>query len=237
MTTYINIQSVNEIEQENGYWAPVDTHFRHQGLLMKAQTFLQLFHQERRPPSSFSHRLAEIQSEIEQKGTYTQTYEELAFAARAAWRNNPRCTGRLHWETLNVRDMRHLTTAESIFEALVEHIQLGTNGGKLRSVISIFAQQIPGEPGIRIWNSQTIRYAGYQQADGTIIGDPQHVEFTNELFKLGWKGGKRTPFDLLPIVIQMPYQEPKLFELPPEVVVEVHIEHPSYPWFADLGLK
>jgi len=237
MSTYISIQSAKEIEQENGYWAPINTHYRPQELFMKAQAFLQLFYQEQRPADSLTNREASIQAEIGEKGTYRQTYDELEFAAKVAWRNSPRCTGRLHWGTLHVRDMRHLTTAESIFEALVEHIQLGTNGGKIRSIISIFAQQKPGRPGIRIWNPQTMRYAGYQQADGTIIGDPLNVGFTNELFKLGWKGGKRTPFDLLPIVIQMPDQEPQLFELPPEIVLEVPIEHPNYPWFADLGLK
>ena len=236
MSTYINVLSVNGNEQENGFWAPVHPHWP-QELFMKTQAFLRLFYEEQRLADSFVHRLADVRSEIEQKGTYRQTYQELEFAAKVAWRNNSRCTGRLHWGTLNVRDMRHLTTAESIFEALVEHIQLSTNGGKIRSVISIFAQQIPGQPGIRIWNPQAIRYAGYEQDDGAVIGDPQHVELTNELFKLGWKGGKRTPFDLLPIVIQMPNEEPKLFELPPEVVLEVPIEHPNYPWFADLGLK
>ena len=30
----------------------------------------------------------------------------------------------------------------------------------------------------RVWNSQLVRYAGYKQADGTIIGDPANVEFT-----------------------------------------------------------
>ena len=157
--------------------------------------------------------------------------------ARMAWRNSIRCTGRLHWRNLDVRDMRHLTTAEDIFEALLEHIKHATNGGKIRSVISIFAQQMPGQPGIRIWNPQAIRYAGYGQPDGTVIGDPQHVELTNELFKLGWQGGKRTPFDLLPIVIQMPGEAPQLFELPPEIVLEVLLSHPDYPWFAGLGLK
>jgi nitric-oxide synthase len=133
--------------------------------------------------------------------------------------------------------MRHLTTAESVFEALLEHIQLATNGGKIRSMISIFAHQTPGQPGVRIWNPQLIRYAGYEQPDGTVIGDPLQVEFTNELFKLGWEGGRRTPFDLLPLVIQMPYQEPELFELPDEIILEVPLSHPNYDWFADLGLK
>jgi nitric-oxide synthase, bacterial len=237
MTTYANIHAVNGNEQELEYWAPVNTHRWPQELFMKAESYLRLLHQERMTLGLLTKRLAKIQFEIEETGTYSQTYDELEFGARVAWRNSTRCTGRLHWGTLGVRDMRHLTTAESIFDALVEHIQLGTNGGKLRSVISVFAPQMPRQPGIRIWNPQAIRYAGYEQPDGTIIGDPMHVEFTNELFKLGWQGGERTPFDLLPVVIQMPHQEPKIFELPRDIVLEVPLEHPSYPWFADLGLK
>ena len=30
----------------------------------------------------------------------------------------------------------------------------------------------------RVWNSQLIRYAGYKQINGTIIGDPANVDFT-----------------------------------------------------------
>jgi nitric-oxide synthase len=237
MTTYTTAHSANKSEQEDQYWAPDNTDHRPQELFMKAQTYQQLFHHEKRDMGSLTGRIAEIQSEIRCTGTYKHTYDELQFGTKAAWRNSPRCTGRLHWGTLHVRDMRHLTTAEGVFEALVEHIQLATNGGRIRSVISVFAPQTPGQPGVRIWNPQLIRYAGYQQTDGTVIGDPSQVEFTNELFKLGWEGGERTPFDLLPLVIQMPYEKPKLFELPPEIVMEVPIHHPNYDWFADLGLK
>ena len=54
---------------------------------------------------------------------------------------------------------------------------------------------------------------------------------------MGWKGGVGTPFDLLPLVIQLPNQPPKLFELPHDVVLEVPLSHPDYAWFAKLGLK
>ena len=30
----------------------------------------------------------------------------------------------------------------------------------------------------RIWNSQFIKYAGYKQPDGTVIGDPFSVQMT-----------------------------------------------------------
>ena len=104
-------------------------------------------------------------------------------------------------------------------------------------MISIFAPQEPHQPGIRIWNPQLIRYAGYRQPDGSVLGDPLHAELTEIVRSWGWKTEKRTPFDVLPIVIQMPGQQPEMFELPPGVVLEVPLSHPDYPWFASLGLK
>ena len=42
---------------------------------------------------------------------------------------------------------------------------------------------------------------------------------------------------MLPLVIQMPLQPPRLFELPHEQILEVPLSHPYYQWFAQLGLK
>lgn len=208
-----------------------------QELLLEARAYLHLFHQEREMPEVYLKRLSKVQAEIEQTGTYWHTYDELEYGARVAWRNSTRCIGRLHWKSLVVRDMRHLSTAEDIFEALVEHIRFGTNRGKIRSTITVFAPAIPGQAGIRIWNPQLIRYAGYRQRDGSVLGDPLHAELTEMAQCLGWKGGAGTPFDILPLVIQLPNQPPKLFELPRDVVLEVPLSHPDYRWFAKLGLK
>lgn len=206
-------------------------------LLIEAQHYLHIFHQERGIYASYPQRLEEVQIELERSGTYWQTQDELTYGAMVAWRNNARCIGRLHWQSLQVRDMRYLSTAQDIFSALVEHIRLATNGGKIRSTITVFAPQRPGHPGIRIWNPQLIRYAGYRQADGTIIGDPLHANLTEMVYRLGWRGGRGGPFDLLPLVIQMPGRAPELFELPRDCVLEVSLSHPEFPWFADLGIK
>ncbi len=206
-------------------------------LLHEASDYVRLFHEEYGLLDEASGRIAEIQAEIERTGTYWQTSAELTYGARVAWRNNARCIGRLHWQTLTVRDMRHLSTAEEIFQALLEHLSFSTNGGKIRSTITIFAPTLPGHEGIRIWNPQLIRYAGYRQPDGTIIGDALHAEFTDVLRKLGWAGGPGTPFDVLPLVIKLPGQAPQLFELPANLVLEVPLSHPDFRWFADLGLK
>lgn len=64
-----------------------------------------------------SVRLWQIQQEIEAKGHYSLTYEELVFGARTAWRNAPRCVNRIVWRQLEVGgevdqiiDHRTLTT-------------------------------------------------------------------------------------------------------------------------------
>jgi nitric-oxide synthase len=209
----------------------------HSKLLAEARAYLHLFHQEQGTAEGFQEQYEQVQTEVEQQGTYWHTYAELAYGAKVAWRNSTRCIGRLHWKSLGVRDLRHLCREEELFDALVEHLRLATNGGKMCPLMSIFAPQEPGQPGMRIWNPQLIRYAGYRQSDGSILGDPLQVELTEVIQRLGWKGGAGTSFDVLPLVIELPHRPPRLFELPREVVLEVAISHPDYTWFADLGLK
>ena len=206
-------------------------------LLLEAADYLQMFYQEQSLlDDQLQKRLRDIEQDYWQWGTYQHTKDELAFGAKVAWRNSSRCIGRIFWESLIVRDLRHLTTADDIFTAIVDHIHTATNGGNVRSTISIFAPDPPGEPGIRIWNPLLLRYAGYCQSDGSIVGDPAQVKLTEICQQMGWVG-LGTPFDLLPLIIQMPGQKPQLFELPPSIVMEVPITHPDYDWFAELGLK
>ena len=49
---------------------------------------------------------------------------------------------------------------------------------EIRSAVTIFRQRLHNEADFRIWNSQLIRYAGYEQPNGSIVGDPAGVEFT-----------------------------------------------------------
>ena len=73
-----------------------------------------------------------------------------------------------------------------MFEALKTHLDYATNGGNLRSTITIFPQRKEPNTEFRVWNSQLIRYAGYRQPDGTVIGDPASTDFTevNHVIKL-----------------------------------------------------
>ncbi len=49
-----------------------------------------------------SNRLNEVKVQVEDKGHYDLTYEELSFGARTAWRNAPRCVNRIVWRQLEV---------------------------------------------------------------------------------------------------------------------------------------
>jgi nitric-oxide synthase, bacterial len=118
----------------------------------------------------------------------------------------------------------------------VTHLQETINGGRIRPLITVFAPDAPGLPGPRIWNSQLIRYAGYPRHDGTVTGDPINTRITELAHRLGWAGpGGR--FDVLPLIIQAAGEGPQMFAIPPDAVLEVPLTHPSYPWFADLGLR
>lgn len=180
-------------------------------------------------------RLDDVEDEIKQTGSYWQTFDELCSTARLAWRNNPRCIGRLHWRSLTVLDRRHLTDPVDIFGACVDHIQLATNGGKIRPMMTVFAPQQPSEPGIRIWNEQLIGYAGYSRSRG--VGDLAHVAITESCRALGWSPPEESAWDILPLVIDAPNVGPRLFVLPQGTVVELPIEHPERPEIGRLGLK
>ncbi|MBT9546070.1 MAG: nitric oxide synthase oxygenase [Candidatus Sericytochromatia bacterium] len=206
-------------------------------LVDEAKAYLLRFYHEKGVPQAFASRWEEVSAEIERTGSYWQTYDELAYGAKLAWRNSARCIGRLYWQGLQVRDMRHITDPDQMFEALCEHIQLASNGGNLRAVMTVFAPQVPGQPAPRLWNPQLLRYAGYRQPDGQWLGDPANGDLTNAILALGWEPGERTHFDILPLVIALPHQAPRFYPIPPELVLEVPIAHPELPWFADLGLR
>ncbi|MFI6937952.1 nitric oxide synthase oxygenase [Streptomyces sp. NPDC050418] len=208
------------------------------GLLWRrAAEFTALFHREELGGADPAPRLAAIRAELDARGTYRHTREELVFGARVAWRNANRCIGRLYWRSLRVRDRRHLTSAEAIAEECVTHLHEAGNGGRIRPLITVFAPETPAAPAPRIWNEQLIRYAGYTAEDGSVVGDPRNAGLTAVARGLGWPGGPGTPFDVLPLVIQEPGRCPQWYELPARAVLEVPVEHPEFGWFQLLGLR
>lgn len=208
----------------------------HRTLLEEAERFIRMCHEEWGGAEEEAElRVAEVRREIGERGHYAHTEAELRHGARTAWRNSNRCIGRLFWETLEVWDARHLETEEEIAEALLCHIRVATNGGKIRPAITVFRPALDPQRQIRILNYQLIRYAGYETERG-IVGDPHSVKFTKLCMELGWQG-ERTPFDILPLVVQIGSRTPRVFPVPREIVLEVPLKHPELPGLSDLRLK
>ena len=158
--------------------------------------------------------------------------------ARIAWRNNARCIGRLFWQSLELLDARDAETPREVFAACVDHLRFSTNGGRIRPAVTVFRPAEEGTRGIRIWNRQLIRYAGYELPDGRVLGDPEQISFTRKALELGWvPPARKTAFDVLPLVIGCPGGPPEWFALPPDSVLEVPVTHPDCEWFGELGLK
>jgi len=205
-------------------------------LLEEAKCFIETCYRElNKTPDEITSRLSVVERSIVERGGYEHTEEELQHGAKMAWRNSSRCIGRLFWETLKVKDARHINTEAGMAQALFEHIKYATNGGKIRPVITIFKPESSQEQPIRIWNHQLIRYAGYESNNG-IIGDPASIAFTKVCQSLGWDG-KGTHFDVLPLVLQMGSNAPSLFDIPKDLVLEVPLSHPELSAFADLQLR
>jgi nitric-oxide synthase, bacterial len=200
---------------------------RTSSLFEQAHEFLQQYYSESNL-SGLEKRLDQVQVEILQTGTYRLTEKELSFGAKLAWRNSNRCMGRLFWKTLS--------SAAEVFADALAHLKSATQGGKIRSTLSVYATADEGTLGFRILNKQLIRFAGYTLPNGEILGDPDSVSFTSYCTSLGWEG-KQTPFDVLPLVIQREGEPAQWFAIPEEQVLRVNLSHPDYSWFQELKLQ
>jgi nitric-oxide synthase, bacterial len=158
-------------------------------------------------------------------------------AARQAWRNSVRCIGRLHWKSLRTIDARSLTSPDEVIDALRHHLATATRGGRITPLITVFAPWSDAASEVRVWNHQLLRYAAYQAADGTILGDPMNLALTRVALDLGWRPpASPTRFDLLPVIVQCQGRL-TLFEWKKSEVLEVTIRHPEHPWLESLGLR
>ena len=59
-------------------------------------------------------RWEQVQQEVETRGTYDLTYDEIVAGARLAWRNAPRCIGRIQWANLKVNVKSFFKNCKSI---------------------------------------------------------------------------------------------------------------------------
>ncbi|XP_038059135.1 nitric oxide synthase-like protein isoform X2 [Patiria miniata] len=207
-------------------------------VLKQATEFIEQYyvHINRANTDAHATRLAEVTACIETTGTYRLTEAELSYGAKLAWRNAPRCIGRIQWSKLQLFDARNVRNTRGMLEAVCKHLLYATNKGNIRSAITVFPPRTDGQHDYRVWNTTLIKYAGYEQEDGTIIGDPASVEFTKICLKLGWRGpGGR--FDILPLILQANGEDPEWFDIPEECAMEVKLSHPEFDWFAEFGLR
>jgi nitric-oxide synthase len=193
--------------------------------LAAAESFVRLHHAEVLHTDP-SERLAALRTELDRTGDYTHTGAELQWAARVAWRNADRCVGRAYWHGLRVRDLRHVHDPDRVVDETVEHARLSFNGGHIRPTMTVFAPAAPGTTGPRIVNEQLIRYAG----------DPRYQPLRQLAVDLGW-GWDGDRWAVLLLIARTDRAGPVLRPVPADAVEEVRLEHPCFPWFAELGLR
>lgn len=159
---------------------------------------------------------------------------------------------RTAWKTLQIRDRRHVFSAEAIFQNIKDHFDtimdqdiLNTNDNITPPpcIMTVFRPQIQNEiMGIRFLSSHLFQYAGYMDKEnGIVLGDPSNVEYTNYLIETNlWSPpSTRGAYDLLPLVLKMPHiDKPFVYILPRDITKhEVVLEHARYPGVKGICLK
>ncbi len=205
----------------------------------EAVAFIEQFHRENSLSSqTAAERIKAVLGDLKKHDFYQHTPDELAFGARIAWRNHARCIGRLHWRSLKVIDCRQFTQVDAITERLIEHIDQAQGNGRIQSTISIFAPVMTDQVPAFIESRQLIQYAGYARPGQSILGDPITLETTRTAVSLGWKPPSNPGhFDLLPILLRDKQGQRSYFELPDDLVKQIHIEHPTEPSIGSLGIQ
>ena len=188
--------------------------------------------------SALRRRWGEVRRDLIRFGHYDHTVEELAFGAKLGWRNHAQCIGRLFWDSLVVRDRRHIAKPEDIFVDLCEHLTLAQARGRVRSMISIYPPVRRDRLPAYFESRQLVQYAGYLDPSGRVTGDRRSIEVTRTARSLGWQTpAAKGRFDILPVLMRDPSDHRHFFEIPEGLVQEVAITHRNFPGLADLGLR
>ncbi|MFE9687133.1 nitric oxide synthase oxygenase [Streptomyces sp. NPDC006285] len=201
----------------------------------EARNFLEMFQSE--TGTTDKGRITRALGEIKQTGLYAHTPDELAWGARVAWRNSSRCIGRLYWNSLHVRDRRHVKDPSEVARECADHLASSWRGGRIRPTITVFASDDALGPQVRIINEQLVRYAAYRRANGSVLGDGKNIEVTDLARKLGWTAASPSAFDVLPLIVEDAAGNIEWYELPRSSVNEVQIFHPDLPEVSDLQLR
>jgi nitric oxide synthase oxygenase domain/subunit len=158
-------------------------------------------------------RIKYAHQELDKKGNYTLSREELTYGTQLAWQN-AYCTNSdtPQKQDLLVVDCRSVRTAEELFNTLCEHLKESFNEVALLPIVTVLPttdQKISTELDdlthkkipLRILNKQLLLLAGYTQKDGSVIGDPLNIELTEFCLSLGWTPPTNNMTHVLPLVI------------------------------------
>jgi nitric oxide synthase oxygenase domain/subunit len=172
-------------------------------------------------------------------GSWHQLPAELEYGLRAAWRNARRCIMRSEHEHLALCDLRRVQSSREMARTIVKGMQTAFNRGHILPTVFVFPPRQPGKRGPMIWNHQMLAFAGYKQADGSILGDPANVHLTESMIEYGWKPPiNKSRWDMLPLITMAENDAPYMMELPLELRRTVQITHPRYEQeFSDLDLR
>ncbi|GJC80567.1 nitric oxide synthase [Colletotrichum tofieldiae] len=64
-------------------------------------------------------------------GLWTQTFEELEFGLRTAWKHARKCIMRSEYNNLRLCDLRHVRTSKKMAETLIENLRVAYNSGEI----------------------------------------------------------------------------------------------------------
>ncbi|PIA90769.1 Nitric oxide synthase-like protein [Cercospora beticola] len=172
-------------------------------------------------------------------GVWWQEFEELEHGLRLAWQNSPKCIMRSESFSLQLCDLRHVTTSREMGSTLVDNMKKAYNNGTIAPTVCVFPARLPGQRGPMVWNGQLLSFAGYKDDDDTILGDPANVALTEAIIELGWQPPQlRTQWDLLPLVTMAEGDEPCITNISENDFPLVRIKHPDYELaFEKLGLR
>lgn len=140
---------------------------------------------------------------------------------------------------LTLCDLRRVTTSREMVHAILDGMVKAFNRGRILPTCFVFPPRLPGKRGPMVWNTQILQFAGYRQADDSVLGDPANVELTEAFIRFGWKPPrKRTRWDILPLIAMAEGDQPYMAELPPELCRTVSISHPRFEReFRDMDLR
>jgi nitric oxide synthase oxygenase domain/subunit len=172
-------------------------------------------------------------------GSWYQHPAELEYGLRAAWRNARRCIMRSEHEHLVLCDLRRVQSSREMARTIAKGMQEAFNRGHIIPTVFAFPPRQPGKRGPMVWNHQMMAFAGYLEADGSILGDPANVDLTQSMIDFGWKPPiNKSRWDLLPLITMAENDAPYMMELPSELKRTVQITHPRYEKeFRDLDLR